>query len=183
MESRSDYPHTKAWETPHELTSYLPISLLPIISKVLEKLLLKRLLPMVEKNKLIPNHQFGIRQKHFTVEQTPRIVQEINEALERKQYCSATFLDITQAFDKVCHTGLLYKLKLSLPLNYFLILKSFLQSRHFLVKIENEYTELSPLMQEYPKAAFLGHYFIYYSLQTYQSHQKLHRQPLQTTQQ
>jgi hypothetical protein len=33
---------------PHELTSYRTISLLPIISKVLEKLLLKRLLPMVE---------------------------------------------------------------------------------------------------------------------------------------
>jgi hypothetical protein len=32
-------------------------------------------------------------------------------------------------------------------------------------------------MQEYPKAASLGHYFIYYSLQTYQSHQKLHQQP------
>jgi hypothetical protein len=34
---------------PHKLTSYHPVSLLPIISKVLEKLLLKRLLPMVEK--------------------------------------------------------------------------------------------------------------------------------------
>jgi hypothetical protein len=57
--------------------------------------------------------------------------------MECKQYCSAAFLDITQAFDKVWHTGLLYKLKLSLPLNYFLILKSYLQNRHFLIKIEN----------------------------------------------
>jgi hypothetical protein len=38
------------------------------------------------------------------------------------------------------HTRLMYKLKLSLPLNYFLILKSYLQNRHFLVKIENERT-------------------------------------------
>jgi hypothetical protein len=37
-----------------------------------------------------------------------------------------------------------------------------------------------PLMQANPKAASLGHYFIYYSLQTYQSHLK-HQQPLQTT--
>jgi hypothetical protein len=44
------YPHTTAWTPPpHELTSYHPISLLPIISKVLEKLFLKRLLSMVEK--------------------------------------------------------------------------------------------------------------------------------------
>jgi hypothetical protein len=41
----------------------------------------------------------------------------------------------------------------------------------------------SPLMQAYPKAVSLGHYFNYYLLQTYQSQQKLHQQPWQTTQQ
>jgi hypothetical protein len=87
----------------NELTSYRPISLLPIVSKVFGKLLLKRLLPVVGNNKLIPNHQFGFRQKHSTKEQMHQIVQRINEALENKQYCSAAFLDISQAFDKVWH--------------------------------------------------------------------------------
>jgi hypothetical protein len=54
---------------------------------------------MVENNRLIPNHQFGFRQRHSIIEQTHRIVQRINEALENKQYCSAAFLDISQAFD------------------------------------------------------------------------------------
>jgi hypothetical protein len=49
-----------------------------------------------------------------------RAVHQIKEALEIKQYYSAAFLDITQAFDKVWHTGLLYKLRLSLPLNYLI---------------------------------------------------------------
>jgi hypothetical protein len=128
---------------PNELTSYQPISLLPIVSKVFGKLLLKRLLPMVENNRLISNHQFGFRQRHSTIEQTHRIVQRIYEALENKKYCSAAFFDISQAFDKVWYTGLLYKLRRSLPLNYFLILKSYLHSRHFLIKVETEYTELS----------------------------------------
>jgi hypothetical protein len=79
----------------------------------------------------------------------------MDEALERKQYCSAAFLDITQAFDKVWHTGLLHKLQLSPPLNYFLILKSYLQSRHF-VKIENDYTELSPINAGVPQGSVLG---------------------------
>jgi hypothetical protein len=98
---------------PNELTSYRPISLFPIVSKVLEKLLLKRFLPIGEINRLIPNYQFGFRQRHSRIEQTHRVVRKINEALENKQYCSAAFLDISQAFDKVWHTGLLYKLRLS----------------------------------------------------------------------
>jgi hypothetical protein len=78
------------------------------------RLLLKRPLPMVENNGLIHSYQFGFRQRHAKIEQMHRIVQRIKEELE---YCSAAFLDISQAFDKVWHTGLLYKLRQSLPLN------------------------------------------------------------------
>jgi hypothetical protein len=136
---------------PNELTSYRPISLLPITSKVFEKLLLKRLLQAVENNRLIPSHQFGFRQRHSTIEQMHRIVQRINEALANKQYCSAAFLDI----NTVWHNGLLYKLRLSFPLNYFLILKSYLHSRHFLVKVETEYTELSSFNACVPQGSVL----------------------------
>jgi hypothetical protein len=50
----------KPGKPPNELTSYQPISFLPTI--VFEKLL-----PMVENNGLIPNHQFGFRQRHSTI--------------------------------------------------------------------------------------------------------------------
>jgi hypothetical protein len=96
----------------NELTFNRPICLLPTESKIFEHLTLKRLLPVVENNGLIPSHEFGFRQRHSTIEQTNRIVQRTNEALENKQYCSAAFLDISQAFVKVWHTGLLYKLRL-----------------------------------------------------------------------
>jgi hypothetical protein len=62
------------------LTSFPPISLLPIVTKFFEVLLLKRLLPVVENNRLILNHQFG--QRHSTIEQTYGIVRRINEAIE-----------------------------------------------------------------------------------------------------
>jgi hypothetical protein len=51
----------KPGKLPNELTSYQPISLLPIVSNVFENILYKRLLPVVENNTLIPNHQFGFR--------------------------------------------------------------------------------------------------------------------------
>jgi hypothetical protein len=52
----------KSGTPPNELTSYRPINLLSIVSKVSEKFLLKRLLPIVESSRLIPNNQFRFRQ-------------------------------------------------------------------------------------------------------------------------
>ena len=72
----------KPGKTPEDITSYRPISLLPIISKILEKILLQRLTPIIEKSKLIPSHQFGFRKKHGTIEQAHRLVNKIHSDLE-----------------------------------------------------------------------------------------------------
>lgn len=85
----------------YDRKSYRPISLLPIISKVFEKLLLKRLKPIIQERKLIPNHQFGFRNSHSIIEQVHRLTDTIEEALENKEVCSSIFLDVSQAFDKV----------------------------------------------------------------------------------
>jgi hypothetical protein len=50
----------------------------------------------------------------------------------------------------------LYKLRQSLPLNYFLIIKSYLHSRHFLVKVETKYAELSSVNAGVPQGSVLG---------------------------
>jgi hypothetical protein len=111
----------KPGKPPHEITFYHPISLLPVLHKVIVKLLLNHILPLVASHSLMPAHQFGFRKRHSTIEQTHRVFQRIQEALETKQYCSAASLDISKAFDKVWHTVLLYKLQHPLPLNYFLL--------------------------------------------------------------
>jgi hypothetical protein len=89
----------KPGKPPHAPSSYQPISLLPIASKVFEKLLLNQLLLLVEHGKLLPTHQFGFRPKNSTIEQTHRLIRGINNAIDNSQYCSAAFLDISQAFD------------------------------------------------------------------------------------
>jgi retron-type reverse transcriptase len=146
----------KPGEPPHELTSYRSISLLPVVSKVFEKLLLNRILPLMASHSLISAHQFGFRMRHSTIEQTYRVVQQIHEALETKQYCSVAFLDISQAFDRVWHIGLLYKLRRALPLNYFLLLKSYILSRHFLVKVVTDQSALTSINAGVPQGSVLG---------------------------
>jgi hypothetical protein len=95
----------KAGNNPNDI-SYRPISLLRVLSKILEKILPKRLTPIIDESKLITSQQFGVRKEHGTTQQAYRLVYKINNALESKRYCSVAFIDISQAFDKIWHTGL-----------------------------------------------------------------------------
>jgi hypothetical protein len=124
-----------------ENSSYRPISLLPIISKIFEEAVLKRLRAILEENQILPDHQFGFRQKHSTIEKVHRIT-EIIKVLEKKLYSSAAPLDITQAFDKLWHPGLLFKISKILPNADYRILKSYLTGTSFQVKFKGEITTL-----------------------------------------
>lgn len=146
----------KPGKSPYDVKSYRPISLLPILSKVFEKLFVKRLKPILENRRIIPNHQFGFRQMHATTEQIHRVVNLINNTLEEKKYCSAAFLDITQAFDKVWHTGLLYKLKKNLPYHFYILLRSYLKNREFIVKYQDEQTTTKQINSGVPQGSVLG---------------------------
>lgn len=78
----------------HETSSYHPISLLLTLSKLFEKMLTKRFLPLLEDLKTMPDHQFGFRKQHSTIEQIHRLTHKISQDLEKKKYCSAVFLDL-----------------------------------------------------------------------------------------
>lgn len=140
----------------NEVGSYRPISLLPVLSKLFEKILLSRMLKVLAEDSIIPDHQFGFRQEHGTVEQVHRVVDHIRKALELKEYCSAAFLDIQQAFDKVWHKGLLSKIKTSLSHSFFGMLNSYLSNRIFQVK-DGEYTStFHDLQAGVPQGSVLG---------------------------
>lgn len=146
----------KTGKPPNETSSYRPISLLPIISKLFEKLLLRRLMPIIERKKLIPSYQFGFRNNHSTIEQMHRVTNIIEKALEEKKICSATFLDVAQAFDKVWHEGLLRKLNNQLPKQYVQILESYISNRLFRVKLENEFSDIKQIKAGVPQGSVLG---------------------------
>ena len=139
-----------------EATSYRPISLLSVLSKLFEKLFVTKLEPILDRKRILPDRQFGFRQKQATTGQVHRMTNEINKALESNKYCTAAFLDIRQAFDKVWHTGLLYKIRKILPDNIYIILKSYLENRYFLIKYREEYTSLHPLLSRVPQGSVLG---------------------------
>ena len=106
-----------------ELKSYRPISLLPIIAKLLEKLILRRTDPDFSISDWIFHHQFGFRRTHSTIQQCHRVTHAILKALNNKEYCISVFLDVSQASDSVWHSELLHKIKKHLSL-FFPLLES-----------------------------------------------------------
>jgi hypothetical protein len=85
----------KPGKDPKEVKSYRPISLLPIIAKLLEKLILHRNDPDFSTSDLIPHHQFGFRRAHSTIQLCHRITHTILKALNNKEYCTSVFLDVS----------------------------------------------------------------------------------------
>lgn len=140
----------------HEASSYRPISLTPALSKLWERIILARLLPCLDMDQVIPDHQFGFRKHHSTVEQVHRVYNTIRECLEKKEYCSAAFLDVQQAFDRVWHKGLLYKIKKYLPHSYYQLMVSYLSNRMFQVKLREARSSLYSCKAGVPQGSVLG---------------------------
>ena len=97
----------KPEKPPLYASSYSPKNLLPILSKVMEIIILKRMKPIIEQKCIIPDHQFGFRKHHATVEHVNRLYSTASNAIKKGQYCTAVVIDISQAFDKLWHAGLL----------------------------------------------------------------------------
>jgi hypothetical protein len=77
-------------------------------------------------------------------------------ALGEKKVGSAIFLDVAQAFDKVWHEGLNYKLRIILPKQYAEILESYLTERYFRIKQGDAYSELKEIKTGLPQGSVLG---------------------------
>lgn len=88
-------------------------------------------------NQIIPEHKFWFRTENSTNEQIRSIVNVITSCLQGKKYCSATFLDVQQAFSKIWFPGQLYKLKLRLTQLFYLILQNSLSDQKFKIKHNN----------------------------------------------
>lgn len=137
-------------------SSYRPISLLPSLSKVFERLFTSRLVEYMDDNKTIPDHQFGFRSGHSTIEQLHRVVNHILKAFDHREYCNGAFLDIQQAFDRVWHLGLLAQVKQALPANHFSVIRSFLAEREFVVQCRDATSSSRFFHAGVPQGSVLG---------------------------
>ena len=115
------------------INNYRPVSLLPICSKIFEKIIFNSLFEYLEDNKLLNCNQSGFRSGDSCVHQLLSIIHEIYKSFDTNPSpeVRGVFLDISKAFDRVWHDGLLYKLKLlGICGRYYNLIQSFLDNRH-----------------------------------------------------
>ena len=110
--------------------NYRPVILLSVVSKVFEKLMNNRIIGHLEKCDLFTDFQYGFRSSRSTANLLTVVSDRIARAFNRSGATRAVALDISKAFDRVWHAGLLHKLRsYGISGQIFGLFSSFLTSR------------------------------------------------------
>ena len=140
------------------LTNFRPISNLPFLSKLLEKVVLRQLLSHLENNQLCNVFQSAYRAGHSTETALLRVVNDLLQSMDQNKISILLLLDLSAAFDTVDHKILLHRLQYSFGiestvLNWF---NSYLIDRKQFVSINNLSSSPTVLKHGVPQGSVLG---------------------------
>ncbi len=146
----------------HDFKMYRPVSLLPCVSKIFEKLVFKEVYLHLRRNKIISEYQSGFTPGDSTINQLIHITDRILKSLDNFEDVLGSFLDLFRAFETVWHKGLLYKLEKygirdhingSKTLSWF---TSYLYNRGHKVSIDGKTSSVRYINAAVPQGSVLG---------------------------
>ena len=139
------------------VANYRPISLLPIFSKIFERLVFKRLTEFTDKHKILTPNQFGFQKNKSTELAVASITSQIIKSFECKESAYCIFLDFAKAFDTVNHEILLTKLKYyGVNDKALLWFESYLSNRTQYTEIGDTLSEVGYIKCGVPQGNVLG---------------------------
>ena len=142
-----------------KVSNYRPISVLPICAKLFEKLIYINLYEYISSNNILNINQSGFREGDSCTNQLSVIVHEILKAFDSNPTLEVrgVFLDISKAFDRVWHEGLIYKLKcIGIKDNALKVIESFLNNRFQRVVLNGQSSDWESISAGVPQGSILG---------------------------
>ena len=137
--------------------NYRPISLLPIFSKIIERLIYNKVFEFLVRYEIIFDSQYGFRGGHNTTHATLDFLGSIEDAMEKNEHAIGIFCDLSKAFDTLNHDILLLKLEhygiKGKALNWF---ESYLKNRRQYTEWGNCKSSLLALETGVPQGSILG---------------------------
>ena len=145
---------------PNCCASYRPVAILPVFSKIFEKLLVGRVVHYFLGHGYFTENQFGYVRGRSTRHAVDRLVSYIYDKFEEQQHCMAQFYDLTRAFDCMSHKIFLSKME------YYgfhgiskQLIASYLEERRQAVEWEGRRSELAKMEIGVPQGSILGPLF------------------------
>lgn len=157
-------PVLKPGKSPTNPLSYRPISLLSLLSKLVERIIANRLRHELKAKRLIPDDQFGFKPGCATIHPHLLMKQDIAKGFDEGKSTAMTFLDIEKAFDCVWINGLIAKL-IDCGISSYLVrlIHVYLTNRKFTVKVGVEKSQEYNIVAGVPQGSVLGPLlFIFY---------------------
>ena len=142
---------------PSDVSNYRPISVLTCFSKILERVMYKRLYSFLTINNILYDKQFGFKSGHSTNHAIIHLVHEIFKAFDENKFTLGVFIDLSKAFDTVDHNILLHKLKnYGVVNNNLLWFKIYLTNRKQYISFNDSKTDLATISCGVPQGSILG---------------------------
>ena len=162
----STFPHQ--WKTarvvpiskdnyPSDTTDYRPISILPALSKIAERLILKQLLSHIEEQLLLKSTVTGYRKGNSTGMTLLKFKDDIKKAMKSGEVTLATLVDFSKAFDTIAHDKFITKLhKLGFSPEFLRLISSYLSHRPQFLLIDPNRSKTGMLSFGVPQGFILG---------------------------
>ena len=136
---------------------YRPISITPVLSKIFERLLARRLTQFLDINKILPMYQFAYKKGVGTSDALLCICHNLQTSLDAGQESRIVSLDFSSAFDLVNHKALLFKVRsLGIGGRVLGVIMEFLSNRRQRVSVDGSFSSFNCVKSGVPQGSVLG---------------------------
>ena len=130
-------------QLPMEFKDYQPVSILPILSKIYERVVLQQITNIIEKKLIYHHYQSGYRKNHSTATLLAKLRDDIKEAMKSSEITLAVFTDYSKAFDPIDFSVFIKKMHtLSFTKRFLNWIFSYLTDRLHFVKIDSNISNI-----------------------------------------